>query len=200
MDSRDIIKADMESRSAPKLPEGWSTLGGLMGRMHPDRLAEIDRIADELRAESDRHQAAEVAATYLASLGYVPDAASVRRLIGRTQVEVAAAMGTDQSSYSKWERKPAGTVKQLREFAKAVGGELVVMIRFPDRGPVRIDTGGQPATNPAETWTLSSPPADDGATAEYSPGDDAAPRPGASFNLVDPAPSIARKARPGELD
>lgn len=147
MDSRDIIDANSEIRAArefgavPPLPEGWSTLGALMERMHPDRRAGIDRIADELRAESDRHKAAEVAAVYLASLGYVADAAAIRRLTGRTQVEVSAAMGTDQSSYSKWERKPAGTVKQLREFARAVGGELVVMVRFPDRPPVRLDTG-----------------------------------------------------------
>ena len=48
----------------------------------------------------------------------------VREAVRRTQVEVAAAMGTSQDRISKIERSDDALVSTLRKHVKALGGEL----------------------------------------------------------------------------
>ena len=66
----------------------------------------------------------------------------VRDAVKRTQVEVAAAMGTSQDRVSKLERSDDALVSTLRRHARALGGELKLMIEFPDRPAMAIDLKG----------------------------------------------------------
>lgn len=56
--------------------------------------------------------------------------AELRQLLGRTQVETAAAAGMDQSELSKAERRDGHRVSTLRRYVEALGGELEVRARF----------------------------------------------------------------------
>src|SRR5436190_8258353 len=62
----------------------------------------------------------------------------VRRLAGKSQQEVADALGMKQPSLSKLEKQGDMQVSTLRKIIKALGGELEILARFP-RGTVKID-------------------------------------------------------------
>jgi transcriptional regulator with XRE-family HTH domain len=49
-----------------------------------------------------------------------------------TQVEVALGMGVEQAAISKLERREDMYVSTLREYVKALGGELKLVASFPD--------------------------------------------------------------------
>lgn len=49
-----------------------------------------------------------------------------------TQVEVAKAMNVEQAAISKLERRDDMYISTLREYVKALGGELKLVASFPD--------------------------------------------------------------------
>ena len=59
--------------------------------------------------------------------------AAVRDLLGKTQAEVAEAMGSTQSEISRSERRRDHLVSTLREYVRALGGELELTARFGDK-------------------------------------------------------------------
>lgn len=56
----------------------------------------------------------------------------LRKARNVTQVEVARAMSVEQASISKLERREDMYVSTLREYVKALGGELKLVASFPD--------------------------------------------------------------------
>lgn len=56
----------------------------------------------------------------------------LRKSKGVTQVELAAAMNVEQAAVSKLERREDMYVSTLREYVKALGGELKLVASFPD--------------------------------------------------------------------
>ncbi|WP_310541296.1 helix-turn-helix transcriptional regulator [Phenylobacterium sp.] len=66
----------------------------------------------------------------------------VREAVKRTQVEVAAAMGASQDRVSKLEHSDDALVSTLRRHVRALGGELRLMVEFPDRPSMAIDLKG----------------------------------------------------------
>jgi transcriptional regulator with XRE-family HTH domain len=62
----------------------------------------------------------------------------VRQLAGKSQQEVAEALGMKQPSLSKLEKQADMQISTLRKIVKALGGELEVLARFP-KGTVKID-------------------------------------------------------------
>jgi transcriptional regulator with XRE-family HTH domain len=61
---------------------------------------------------------------------------------GMTQVEVAAALGTSQDRISKLEHGEDALVSTLRRHVRALGGELRLIVEFPDRPPMTIELRG----------------------------------------------------------
>jgi transcriptional regulator with XRE-family HTH domain len=57
----------------------------------------------------------------------------LRKLSGKTQVEVAAALRTTQGQVSLAERRDDHLLSTLRRYVEALGGELDVVVRFGDR-------------------------------------------------------------------
>ena len=69
----------------------------------------------------------------------------VREAVKRTQVEVAAAIGVSQDRIAKLAHGEDALVSTLRRHVRALGGELRLMVEFPDRPPLAIDLkGGKP--------------------------------------------------------
>jgi len=62
----------------------------------------------------------------------------VRKLTGKSQRQVADALGIKQPSLSKLEGQTDMQISTLRKIVAALGGELDVIARFP-KGAVRID-------------------------------------------------------------
>ena len=62
----------------------------------------------------------------------------VRQLTGKSQQQVADALGIKQPSLSKLEKQADMQISTLQKIVAALGGELEVLAKFP-KGTVRID-------------------------------------------------------------
>ncbi len=86
----------------------------------------------KVRARAKR-RARELLGEYLLS--------EIRAGRGKSQVEVAAALGIKQPSLSKLEKQSDMQISTLQKIVKVLGGELEVIARFP-KGAVRISPFG----------------------------------------------------------
>jgi hypothetical protein len=57
----------------------------------------------------------------------------LRAMAGKTQTEVAGKLRRTQSQLSKLERQDDALLSTLREYVKALGGDLELVARFGDR-------------------------------------------------------------------
>lgn len=72
------------------------------------------------------------------------DLAEIRRAVGRTQVELAAAMGTTQGQVSRIERQSDLLVSTLREYLSALGVQARLVITVDETEITKQLTGGGP--------------------------------------------------------
>lgn len=85
----------------------------------------------ELRAKMSPEAQARAAARAEAMLVQM-QLQELRKARNATQVEVAKAMSVEQAAVSKLERRDDMYVSTLREYVKALGGELKLVASFPD--------------------------------------------------------------------
>lgn len=69
----------------------------------------------------------------------------LRKAIGKTQTAVAKRLKVGQDAVSKLETRNDMYISTLRGVLKAMGGELEMIARFPDRPPVRLEKLGAAA-------------------------------------------------------
>ena len=62
----------------------------------------------------------------------------IRQLTGKSQQQIAEALGIKQPSLSKLEKQADMQISTLQKIVKALGGELQVLAKFP-KGTVKID-------------------------------------------------------------
>jgi transcriptional regulator with XRE-family HTH domain len=74
----------------------------------------------------------------------------VRQATGKSQREVAKALGIKQPSLSKLEGQTDMQISTLQKIVKALGGELEVFARFP-KGMVKIDQFAAGHARPSHT-------------------------------------------------
>ena len=96
-----------------------STLDGGIVKLPAKRRAKVNARAKELIAEEMSLQ-------------------DLRKTMDRTQVEIAKALDVGQDTVSRYERRTDMLLSTLRSYVQAMGGELDLVARFPDRAPVRI--------------------------------------------------------------
>jgi transcriptional regulator with XRE-family HTH domain len=65
----------------------------------------------------------------------------LRQLAGKSQREIAAALGIKQPSIAKIEKQSDMQISTLEKIVKALGGELEVVARFP-KGAVKVGRFG----------------------------------------------------------
>jgi regulator of protease activity HflC (stomatin/prohibitin superfamily) len=63
----------------------------------------------------------------------------LRRVAGKAQAEIAAALNVKQPSVSKIEKQADMYLSTLRSYVEAIGGQLDLVVRLPSRPPLRID-------------------------------------------------------------
>jgi transcriptional regulator with XRE-family HTH domain len=61
------------------------------------------------------------------------DLRAIRVQLGKTQAEIAEALGSSQSRVSDLERQGDHRLSTLRRYVKALGGELSLVARFGNR-------------------------------------------------------------------
>ncbi len=62
----------------------------------------------------------------------------LRKAMSKTQATVARRLKVRQDSVSKIEMRSDLLLSTLRAYIKAVGGDLELIARFPDRPPIRV--------------------------------------------------------------
>lgn len=77
----------------------------------------------------------------------------LREISGRAQSDVAAALNIKQPSISKIEKQADMHLSTLRDYVKAIGGELELVVRLPKHRTVRI---GRLGTTPPLGKTAQS--------------------------------------------
>lgn len=96
-----------------------STLKQKIARLPPGRRARVNARAAELVAEEMSLQ-------------------DLRKSMHRTQLDIAKALDVGQDAVSRYEKRTDMLLSTLQEYVRAMGGELDLMARFPNRRPVRI--------------------------------------------------------------
>jgi transcriptional regulator with XRE-family HTH domain len=61
----------------------------------------------------------------------------LRLIAGKTQADVASALQIKQPSVSKMEKQTDMYLSTLRAYVEAIGGDLELVVRFPDRPLLR---------------------------------------------------------------
>jgi transcriptional regulator with XRE-family HTH domain len=64
----------------------------------------------------------------------------LRRALDRTQVRLARELGVKQETVSRLEKRSDMLLSTLRGYVEAMGGELDLLAKLPDRPPVRLKT------------------------------------------------------------
>ncbi len=75
--------------------------------------------------------------------------AELRRALGFSQEELAALLDVKQPSIAKLEQRTDMYISTLRDHIHALGGELVMIARFPDRDIKLSSLGVRPAAGGA---------------------------------------------------
>jgi transcriptional regulator with XRE-family HTH domain len=63
----------------------------------------------------------------------------LRQAVARTQEELATSLGVGQDTVSRIERRSDILLSTLRRYVEAMGGELELVARFPNRPPLVIE-------------------------------------------------------------
>ncbi|MFO1375804.1 MAG: helix-turn-helix transcriptional regulator [Steroidobacteraceae bacterium] len=105
------------------------TLGRKIAVLPPKRRAKVTARAAELIAEELSLQ-------------------ELRKAMNRTQVEIARALDVGQHAVSRYEMRTDMLLSTLQEYVQAMGGELDLVVRFPNRRPVRLRSPGQVRARP----------------------------------------------------
>ena len=96
-----------------------STLKRKIDQLSPEHKAAVNARADELILEEMSLRA-------------------LRKGLKRTQVEVAEALGIGQDTVSRLEGRCNIMVSTLDRYIKAIGGEMFIVVEFPDRPAVKL--------------------------------------------------------------
>jgi transcriptional regulator with XRE-family HTH domain len=67
----------------------------------------------------------------------------LRKAMNRTQVEVAKSLKVGQDAVSRYEQRADMLLSTLQGYVHAMGGELDLIVKFPDRGPVKLKSLGE---------------------------------------------------------
>src|ERR1700683_3981978 len=79
-----------------------------------------------------------VDARYLELKAEVEGLRALRKVAGKAQADVAAALHVKQPSVSKIEKQADMYISTLRSYVEAVGGELELVVRLPSHPVMRL--------------------------------------------------------------
>ncbi len=91
----------------------------------------------------------------------VESLSELRRVAGKAQIEIAAALNVKQPSVSKIEKQADMYLSTLRSYVEAICGELELIVRLPSHAPLRLKRLGD-VTRLSEV--LNSDPATEAAS------------------------------------
>lgn len=67
----------------------------------------------------------------------------LRKAMNKTQVQVAKKLKVGQDAISRYEQRSDMLLSTLQDYVRAMGGELDLIAKFPNRRPVKIKSLGE---------------------------------------------------------
>lgn len=67
----------------------------------------------------------------------------LRKAMSRTQVELAKILKVGQDTVSRYEQRSDMLLSTLQGYVQAMGGELDLVVTFPNRKPVKLKSLGE---------------------------------------------------------
>ena len=102
-----------------------ASLEEMLAEESEESRARIQQMVQEMRAEMNLHE--------------------VRRLRKLTQARLSKKLKIGQEGVSRIEKRTDLYLSTLRSYVEGVGGELTLMVKFPDRPPVILTGFGEKA-------------------------------------------------------
>lgn len=90
----------------------------------------LDALPPKRRTELDRR--------FKQLVNEVESLKELRRLSAKSQAKIAKTLKISQPAVSKIERQTDMYLSTLRGYVEAIGGELDVIVRLPNRAPVKV--------------------------------------------------------------
>lgn len=90
----------------------------------------LDALPPKRRAELDRR--------FKALVHEVESLKELRRISTKSQAKIAKTLKISQPAVSKIEKQTDMYLSTLRSYVEAIGGELDVIVRLPNRPPVKV--------------------------------------------------------------
>jgi transcriptional regulator with XRE-family HTH domain len=102
----------------------------------------MTRTLDEVLATLPKERRRRVENRFAELKDEVESLRELRRVAGKVQADIAAALDITQPSVSKIEKQTDMYLSTLRSFVEAIGGELDLVVRLPSRSPIRLRSIG----------------------------------------------------------
>ena len=90
----------------------------------------LDALPPKRRAELDRR--------FKELINEVESLRELRRISAKSQAKIAKTLKISQPAVSKIEKQTDMYLSTLRSYVEAIGGELDVIVRLPNRAPVKV--------------------------------------------------------------
>src|SRR5713226_4055230 len=105
----------------------------------------MPRTIDQIIATFPENERAKIEARARELIDEEMSLQELRKAVGKTQMAIAKRLKVGQDAVSKLEARSDMYISTLRNVLKAMGGELELIARFPDRPPVRLEELGTAA-------------------------------------------------------
>lgn len=117
----------------------------------------MGRALDDVIAALPKERQDRVEARFDEMKQEVEGLGELRRVVGKAQADVAAALNIKQPSVSKIEKQADMYLSTLRSYVEAIGGRLDLVVRLPSRPPLRIERLGDVAAENTATSASKKP-------------------------------------------
>lgn len=108
----------------------------------------MGRSLNDIIASLPPEEQAAIDARYQDMKQEVEGLRELRRIAGKAQAEIASALNIKQPSVSQIERQTDMYLSTLRSYVEAVGGELELTVKLPQRPALRIHQLGDAGAPP----------------------------------------------------
>jgi hypothetical protein len=117
----------------------------------------MGRTIDEVIAALPKASRERIDARYRELKQEVESLRQLRKVAGKAQADIAAALKIKQPSVSKIERQADMYLSTLRSYVKAIGGELELVVHLPSRPALHLHQLGDILAEPKSSPSGRSP-------------------------------------------
>jgi hypothetical protein len=114
----------------------------------------MGRTLSEMIDALPKQRRERIDARYRELKDHVEGLRELRKVVGKAQADIAAALKIKQPSVSKIEKQTDMYLSTLRSYVEAIGGELDLVVRLPSRRAMHLHRLGEVWSGPAKPATV----------------------------------------------